>query len=158
LELVLQVRSGRGIFREKDEAGGVLVDAVHHERSALAVRTETFLELIVDGRHATIAFERHGEQAGRLVDDDQTVVLEDDIEIADGAGPGTSARGAGTIGPDPYAVAGPEQSCGVRQCGFRSVQIHLAPFERRRRLASRAETNLRGKVLVEPGACLLIGY
>jgi hypothetical protein len=66
------------------------------------------------------------------------------------ASPGMSARRAGTIGPDSYAVAGHQKTRRIRQRGFGSIQIHLAPFERRRRLASRAETEIGGEELVEP--------
>src|SRR4029450_9549139 len=105
-ELVLEVGLRGGIFREQDQAGGVLIDAVHHQRPPLAVRTEALFEQIEDRRHAAIAFERHRQQSGRLVDGDQTVVLEDDVEVADDAGPGANACRAGTVGPDSYAVAG----------------------------------------------------
>ena len=68
--------------RKNDESRRVLIDPVHDEWTALAVRSIPLLERIEDRRRCGTAFERHGKQPRRLVDDDDRVVFVNDGDVA----------------------------------------------------------------------------
>ena len=83
LELRLELRLRARVPGEDDETRGVLVDPMDDKRPPLAERPEVILDLLVDRRRVAFPLQRYAEQARRLVDDEQGLVLEDDVEIAD---------------------------------------------------------------------------
>ena len=68
--------------RKNDEPRRVLIDPVHDEWTPLAVRSIPVLERIENRRRSGTAFERHGKQSRRLVDDDDRVVFVHDSDVA----------------------------------------------------------------------------
>ena len=78
---------------------------MHDQWTHLAERPEALLDLVVDGRDAGVAFERHREQARGLVDDDEAVVFVDHIEVADDADARTGFRAARTVDPEADVVS-----------------------------------------------------
>jgi len=69
-----------------------------------------------DRRRALLAFERHGQQARRLVEHDQTIVLVHDLQIVRAADEGRRRlRAPGPIHPHADEVAFGQPHRGVRQ-------------------------------------------
>ena len=67
---------------EHDQTRCVAVDAMDDERPSLAARPQVVAELVLDGRRPIPAREWYRQETGRLVDDDQGVVLVDDLGFA----------------------------------------------------------------------------
>ena len=83
-------------------------------------------ELLCDRRVAAVS-QRDRQQAGRLVDDDQRIVLVDDLQLAGPCRPnGAAARAAGSIHPDADGVAGREARPGLGRSDFLLVDEHLS--------------------------------
>ena len=137
LELLLQPRLRVGALGEHDEPRGVAVDAVHDERPPLAARAEMILDFLVHRRRVASALERDDEQPGRLVQDQQRVILVDDAEIARRPDGGTPLRRAGPVHPDADDVAGVEARARGVGAGLHAVDEHLAARDRRGRRCAR---------------------
>ena len=118
------------ILREDDQTGGVLVDAMDDEGTALAVGSEAVFDLLVDGGHIRLPLERHRQETGRLVHDDQVVVFEHDVEVADTTDARTCLRAAGPVHPQADHVAGGEPASRVGQADLDRVDVDLASLER----------------------------
>ena len=85
-ELLLERGLRRRVLREDDEPRRVAIDAMYDERPHPApASADVIRDLIVDGRRVRLALERHGQQAGRLVHDEQVVVFVQDLQVADDA-------------------------------------------------------------------------
>ena len=151
-ELFFQRRVSIGAHREHHEARRVSVDPVDDQGQPLATRAEMRLELLRDRRVGAVR-ERHRQQAWRLVNDDQRVVLVDDVWFA---GPsrtkGAAARRARPIHPHPDEVAGRESPAGVAGPGFRFVDEDFSALQRGQRPPTRPEPDLVGQKFVEPYA------
>ena len=88
LQLSLRVRSRR----EDDEPRRVAVDAVHDEGPPLAARSQMQHQFVLHRGRVLFPLERHRQQAWRLVDDDQRIVLIDNAKLA-----GRAARAASSF-------------------------------------------------------------
>src|SRR5687768_2416503 len=95
-EALLRMR----VLREHDQARSVLIDAVDDVGAPLPQWTKTILELFIDGRRLRLPLERDRQDAGRLVDDDQCLVFENDLEAIDRPGAGAAFRAAGAVDPE----------------------------------------------------------
>src|SRR5262245_60061202 len=80
-ELILQDPLRIRVLGKHHEAGGVLVDTVHREWPAPAVGSLAIFDLSEHGRSIRPALQRHTQDSGRLVDDDERLVVIDDIEF-----------------------------------------------------------------------------
>ena len=108
LELFFQ-RELRGFaLREQHQAGRVAIDPVHDERPPPAAAAQIDLEILEHRARVVAALQRqrHGEQAGRLVQHDQRFVFVDDRQVAVGAERRAALGAARPIHPQPDDVAG----------------------------------------------------
>ena len=105
-----------------------------------------------------IALERHRQETGRLVDDDEAVVFVDDVQVADDADAGTGFRAAGTVDPEADVVSLGQRPGRVAHQRFLAVDVDLAAFQRGRRLAAGAEPVRGGQELVEARARVTRAY
>ena len=102
------------------------------------------------------AWQRHTQKAGRLVDDNQVVVLEEDLQLTEVDRPGRAPRTAGSIHPDTDEVSRLQTSRRIRKSGFDIVDEYLSSFERCNNTAARAKPVRCSQKLVEP-AVLFVG-
>lgn len=137
LETMLRIRSGR----KHDQARRVAIDTVDDERAALPARPQMGGQLLFDAVFVASSRQRHRQQAGRLVDDDQGGIFVDDLEPAVCRSPPApaAASAARPIHPDPDAVPGLQAPAGIGRRHLGVVQEDLAALERRRGTAARAE-------------------
>ncbi len=154
LEPLLRLR----MLRKDDQPGGVLVDPMDDERTALAVGSETVLDQLVHRRHIRLALERHREEPRRLVDDDQIVVFVDNVELSRATSARTGLRAARPIDPEADDVADDEPAGRVGETDLPRIDIDLAFCESRRGGRARAQPPRRGEILVEPQACVVVTY
>ena len=122
---------------------------MHHERPALAVRAKMAFDLLDDGWRAGPPRVRHGQQAGRLVHNDQIVVFIDDAQVAGTTGRRPSLRAAGAIHPNPDAVAGGEMRPSLRGGCLTLVEKHFPAADGVDGSSSRAETVRSRQKLVQ---------
>ncbi len=159
-ERLLEPAAGLGVFGDDEDAGGVLVEAVDDAGAAVVLLgQEAFLVMVdegVDEGSMGAVVGGVDDQAGRLVDDHDVVVLEEDFEgdvfaedFRRGAGrPGDGdavasaepfgrAGGAAVDGDQPGAHAALQ--VGARHLGEGCAQEHVQPL---------TVSRLRGRQLV----------
>jgi hypothetical protein len=73
----------------------------------MPMAAKVILQEGVDRRRAVPIRQRHAEQSGRLVDDDQQVVFEEDLKLAELEGTGASPGTSGSVHPDAHDIASP---------------------------------------------------
>ena len=153
-ELRLQRRLRRGGFREQDETRRVAIDPVDDERPAPAAPAEVGLEILEERRRvmAPLRGQRYGEQSGRLVQDDEHIVLVDDRQIAIVTERRAALRAARTVHPQADDVANGEPRGGLAERCLPIVDEHLAAFECIGRARARSGPIRGGQILVEPDA------
>src|SRR5438552_2650224 len=125
LELLAKRALGGRRLRKHDETRGITIDAVHDERLALALRPQMRDELIDDRVLVLFALERHGEEAGRLVEHDQDFVFVENMQVAR-ARRRPAARASRPIHPHADAIAAPELRGGRLGRGLDVVDEPLA--------------------------------
>jgi hypothetical protein len=152
LELVLQTMLRIRSRRKNDQARRVAIDAMDDERAALPARPQMGGQLLFDAVFVASSRQRHRQQAGRLVDDDQGGIFVDDLEPAVcRSTPAPAAAGAARpIHPDTDAVPGLQAPAGIGRRHLGVVQEDLPALERSRGAAARAELAGFRKEPVEP--------
>src|SRR6185503_494872 len=160
VELRLQRVLGELALREQDEAGRVAVDTMDDKRPPAAALPEIDLQILEDGWSVVPAlrWQRHREEARRLVQDDQRVVLVDDLQVALLAERHTALRAPRPIHPQPDHVARREPRAGVAERRLAIVDEHLATVERARRARPRTGALRGGEILVEPDPRVFAAY
>ena len=152
-ELLDERAAGPRRQREQHHARGVAIDAVDDERLAPAVRAVALLEEIEHRRpvgtgrcHRRGVVERHGQHPGRLVDDDQRVVLEERFQAVTGPRRGAARRRSRPIDPQADDLARGHQLARRprRPSRRRRRRRARAPARRRRGCASRHGRRRRG--------------
>src|SRR5439155_1559925 len=88
----------------------VAIDPVDDERPAPAAPAEVGLEILEERRRvmAPLRGQRYGEQSGRLVQDDEHIVLVDDRQIAIVTERRAALRAARTVHPQADAGSPPQ--------------------------------------------------
>ena len=111
-------------------------------------------ERVLDRRRLVAARQRHRQQPGRLVDDDQRFVLVDDGQLA--AVAAAAADACANCPADPSRrrtrIARFEPPGRIGGAGFLVVEEHLPAIERFGRATARAEPSFGGEELVEARA------
>ena len=74
-ELVLQRGVRPRILGKHDDTRRITIDAMHHERLSLAMRSKVVLDLIEDRFFLPTSFKRDREQPSRLVEHDQILIF-----------------------------------------------------------------------------------
>src|SRR5206468_8900719 len=115
---------------EEHQPRRVAVDPVHDEGSWPAAALEILVEIVEHRTRATLALERHRQDAGGFVEDDNRVVFVDDRQIALVAERRRRLRRTRTIHPDVNDVAGSETRRGRAGGHLAIVEEDFAPLER----------------------------
>ena len=162
-------RGGLAVLLSSFMVGKILLPEIREliaERNFAALRelfremppadvAEVILDLFVDRGGLCLAFERNGEQAGRLVDDEQCVILEEDLQIADFGHARSRLCTARAVHPytDDIPLGEPARGVGQRQLAI--VDEDLAALEGRPRASAGSEPRRRREVFVDAGARLV---
>jgi hypothetical protein len=153
LELFLQRVTGRGAPREQHQAARVAIDAMH-DVGARAPLVPIMVDQQIDQRDflSRPVGQRFDQQADRLVDDDDGVVLIDDRQkvplVADGAIRRLGRSGA--IHPDADSLACDHTIGAAGGLDRFSVDINLAAVEPLRGPAAGSGVGSSGQPLIEP--------
>ena len=86
---------------DDEQAGGVAIEAVDDPRPLVVTAGRVELEQPVDERPGRIARPRVNDEAGRLVDDEEVLVLPDDVEIHRLGRRASTASGSSTTTSSP---------------------------------------------------------
>ena len=156
-ELILQSFLRLAIHREDHQARCIAVDAVNGQGRALASRTKMRGQQFLDARRIALPRQRHGQESGRLVDNDQCVVFVNDLQLAGSAGAAPTLPGAARpIHPHPDTVASAEPASRIERRDLIVIDEDLAALERGQRAAARANAAVTGQQLVEPDARVVV--
>jgi hypothetical protein len=104
---------------------------MHDEGASMPMTAKVILEQREHGRRSIPIREWDAEDAGRLVDDQQQVVLEEDLKLAKLEGACVTSGAAGSIHPDTNHVAFTETPRRLLQPDFDVVDEDLTSLERR---------------------------
>ena len=104
------------------------------------------------------AVQRHGEQPGRLVDDDEVIVFINDSQGPDSAGERRRSRAARPIHPDADRIAFRNAHGGLLGGHLGAVQEDLSALDRDCGTPARSEAIRAGQELVEPDTGGVAGH
>jgi hypothetical protein len=107
------------------------------------------LNLVVHGRRPVAPRQRHHQESGWLVHDQERFVFIQDFELAGFSWSKARSRRPGTIRPDPHAVPGFEPDGGVLRRGFTIVQENFSPLNGRRGASPRTQPHLGREEFIE---------
>jgi hypothetical protein len=122
----------------------------------MTMAAEVIFEEREDRRTAVSLRKRHTEQAGRLVHDEQLVVLVEDLKAAELEGSRAAPGTARPVHPDADDVSGSQPPRGFGRPHFYIVQEDLSPLERRCDALTRSEPFRGGEELVEPDLAIVL--
>jgi len=152
-ELLLERRLSLGSGGEDDQARRVAIDSVNREGTALAARSQVRCKRVGHRWRLALPLEWNRQQARRLVHDDDGVVLVDYGEHSRPLGPvDPSPTAAGSVEPNPDAIARNESACRFCRTHFGVVHENLAAAKRGDGATAGPEPIRRGEVLVEPNS------
>src|SRR5438093_7060641 len=153
-ELLFERGMRRRVFRDDDEPGGVAIDSMHDQRSPATMRAKMAIEFLDDRRRLTAARQRHGQEPGRLVHDNQVVVFINDADLTRLARRWVALRASGTIHPHANPIAGVEASRRIADNRLVFVDEYLAPSDCLDRTRARTEPVGRREKFIQANARL----
>jgi len=128
---------------------------MHDERTPMTMPAEMLLEQGKDGRRRVAVRQRHAQDAGRLVDDEQEVVFEEDLQLTELEWSGATLRAPWPVHPDTNDITLAQTPRRVGEPHLGVIQEYLAALERRRDSPARPESIGCGKELVEPDLAIV---